>query len=229
MERQFANSSPNGNRAVLLLGPTGSGKTPLGRIIQQRGLWGADCLHFDFGANLREVVDRNRPDDLIGRADLDFLRRVLETGALLEDEQFPVAERILRRFMTARATNRRTQIILNGLPRHAGQARAIDGVLDVRALVHLECSRETVLQRIRSNVGRDRTGRKDDGPESVGDKLKTFAERTKPLLAYYRRRGARLETIHVTGTMTPEQMWESLGPRGGHGRRCRPQGRHIPR
>jgi len=44
------------NPAVLLLGPTGAGKTPLGEMIEARGLWGMSCLHFDFGANLRAVV-----------------------------------------------------------------------------------------------------------------------------------------------------------------------------
>ncbi|MEE8450650.1 MAG: hypothetical protein V3R99_02015 [Thermoguttaceae bacterium] len=63
---EYKNSSTednNRNRAALLLGPTGAGKTPLGRLIEQRGLWGVRCLHFDFGDNLREVVRRNRPDD----------------------------------------------------------------------------------------------------------------------------------------------------------------------
>ena len=66
------------NRAALLLGPTGSGKTPLGDIIAQRGLWGANCRHFDFGANLRAIVQRNRPDHLISQQDIDFLGQVLE-------------------------------------------------------------------------------------------------------------------------------------------------------
>ena len=83
------------HRAALLLGPTGAGKTPLGQMIESRGLWGDECLHFDFGANLRRVVDENRPDEVISRADIEFLRGVLASGALLEDEHFPIARRIL--------------------------------------------------------------------------------------------------------------------------------------
>lgn len=45
--------------AVLLLGSTGSGKTPLGDLIERRGLRGVRCLHFDFGVNLRKIVDRD--------------------------------------------------------------------------------------------------------------------------------------------------------------------------
>ena len=65
-------------RALLLLGPTGSSKTPLGQLIEQRGLWQTRCLHFDFGANLRQIVAQDRPDELIGRNDLDFLADLLE-------------------------------------------------------------------------------------------------------------------------------------------------------
>ena len=41
---------------ILLLGPTGSGKTPLGDRLQIRDLWGRRCHHFDFGVRLRDVA-----------------------------------------------------------------------------------------------------------------------------------------------------------------------------
>lgn len=194
----------------MLLGPTGSGKTPLGEMIEQRGLWGARCLHFDFGANLRDVVGRNRPDRQISREDIEFLREILRSGALLEDEQFPVAERILRWFLARRRTDAETWIVLNGLPRHPGQARAIDAILDVRWVVYLECSSETVLQRIRTNAGGDRTGRVDDDLEAVRNKLAIFKDRTATLLEHYARRGVRIKSVEVAPEMTPEQTWNAL-------------------
>lgn len=196
--------------AVVLLGPTGSGKTPLGDLLQQRGLWRTTCLHFDFGANLRRLVDQDRPDRLIRREDLDFLRRVLDSGALLEDEHFPLAERILRSFLDRHGADARTVVVLNGLPRHAGQAEAVDRVLDVTAAIHLRCSSETVLARIATNVGGDRSGRPDDDPESIRNKLRLFNERTAPLLHHYRASGTGIETVEVTATMTPERMWQIL-------------------
>jgi len=45
--------------AILLVGPTGAGKTPLGEWLQLHGLWGRRCHHFDFGTNLREVASGN--------------------------------------------------------------------------------------------------------------------------------------------------------------------------
>ena len=68
-------------RGLLLVGPTGAGKTPLGDCIESRGLWNRRWVHFDFAANLREAVAQNRPDGFLSLDDLSFLRRVLETGA----------------------------------------------------------------------------------------------------------------------------------------------------
>lgn len=40
--------------AMVLLGPTGSGKTPLGHVFAARGFLNRRCAHFDFGENLRD-------------------------------------------------------------------------------------------------------------------------------------------------------------------------------
>jgi adenylate kinase family enzyme len=216
--------SPNHSRnpAILLLGPTGSGKTPLGELIARRGLWHARCMHFDFGAQLRSIVARNEPNRDVNREDIAFLRRVLHSGALLEDEHFPLAERILRSFLARCGADAATTVVLNGLPRHVGQAEAVASIVDVRTLVQLRCSAETVRRRIRSNVGGDRGGRHDDDLESIRRKLDLFAERTEPLAAHYRDRGAAIATVDVTATMTPHDVWLTLERKGAgraYGRR----------
>jgi len=203
------------NPAILLLGPTGSGKTPLGDLIQQRGLGGKAFWHFDFGANLRDAVRRNSPDELIGSNDILFLRGVLESGALLEDDDFPIAARVLASFMARRGADRQTDIVLNGLPRHVGQAGAITQMLDVRTVIRLQCSRETVISRISSNAGGDRTGREDDQRAAVDEKLAVFQRRTLPLVDYYRKENARIEIVEVTPPMSAGQMWDVLSRRSG--------------
>ena len=202
------------NRAVVLVGPTGSGKTPLGDLIAERGLWHTACVHFDFGANLRFLVEQDQPDEIVSRDDLRFLRRVLRSGALLENEHFPLAERILRSFLSRSGADRRTMVVMNGLPRHVGQAEAVDAIVDVVAVVHLRCSGEVILERLGTNIGGDRAGRVDDDLESVRRKLALFSERTVPLLDHYRTSGTGIETIDVTATMTPAQIWGTLDRRG---------------
>ncbi len=208
------------NKATLLLGPTGSGKTPLGELIQRRGLWGADYLHFDFGENLREIVANNQADGAlsqadgaVSRAEVDLLREMLATGALLEDEHFPITRRILLGFMTAHRAGPRTCILLNGLPRHIGQATAMEAVLEIRAVIHLRCSPETVFARIDADTGGDRAGRVDDDLEAIAEKLAIFERRTEPLLQLYGRRGVEIHPIDVSAHMTPDRMWRALQDR----------------
>jgi len=196
--------------ALLLLGPTGSGKTPLGELLEARGLAGGRCAHFDFGENLRQAVARNEPDGIVSRADIEFLRHVLQTGALLEDDQFPLAAGILRSFLARRRVDRAAWVVLNGLPRHVGQAVAVSDILDVRALVSLRCSPETVLARIAADTGGDRGGRADDDLVAIGRKLAIFADRTQPLLDFYRGRNAKVIVVDVTATMTTEEMYGRL-------------------
>lgn len=191
--------------AILLIGPTGSGKTPLGEILESQGLHGRRCLHFDFGQNLRQVNT-----DTLNGEELEVVARSLETGSLLEDEHFPIARKILLAFLDKRNIGKDDIVIINGLPRHAGQAEGVDAILNVQSVVYLSCSPEIVYKRIHSNAGGDRTDRIDDDIESIKRKLDIFTERTAPLLEHYRQRGAKIETIEIAATTTAKDVWERL-------------------
>ena len=178
----------------------------MGQALEERDLWGHNCLHFDFGANLREIVARNRPDESIAAEDLAILRRMVQEGLLLEDEHFPLAARILRRFMARHSPGPTTWIVLNGLPRHLGQAQSMEAILAVRMVVYLACTPQVVAERIGRNAGGDRARRKDDAPEAIQRKLAIFAERTAPLLHYYRSRQVRIEALEVGSRTVAEEM-----------------------
>lgn len=198
--------------AILLLGPTASGKTPLGRLMERGGVAGRRCRHFDFGGEMRRIVAGDEDAGLTA-AEIAFLDRVLAAGALLDDEHFPVAEQVLRAFLVREGVGGEDVVALNGLPRHVGQAEAVDAIVDVVAVVHLRCSTEVILERLRTDVGGDRAGRLDDDLESVRHKLVLFFERTAPLLSRYRNAGIPIETIDVAATDTPEQVWATLDRR----------------
>ena len=210
------------HEAILLIGPTGSGKTPLGDLLEERGLppSGRRCVHFDFGRELRRIA---REDDALFDADeVAFIRDVLEEGALLENEHFHVAEKILTAFLAGRlgpqAGIRDPQsalVVLNGLPRHVGQAADVDRIVDIRAVIRLNCTPEIVLERIRTNAGGDRVRRADDDLAAVRSKLALFAERTKPLLAHYAARGATALEIEVTANTVPETVREQFEKTSG--------------
>ncbi len=191
--------------SLLLIGPTGSGKTPLGRLLEARGWRGRRCHHFDFGAELRAAARRPEGSGLLP-GELEVVRRSLETGALLEDEDFPVALKILRSFRGRRDIGAEDFLVLNGLPRHAGQAVMIEPEAAVGTVVVLEAPPDVVRERIRLDTGRDRAGRVDDDLAAVEAKLEIFRARTQPLLEHYHEKGAVLVNISVTAASSAEDM-----------------------
>lgn len=197
---------PINHRAILLLGPTGSGKTPFGNLCEQKGVWGKRCIHFDFGANLRKVAEGNGIHSRLTDQDIGIVLDSLRTGSLLKDEHFHIARNILISFAAENRLGPDGFLILNGLPRHTGQARDMDALVDVRMVVHLCCSGQTVYERIRLNSGGDRLDRVDDSVEQIERKLSAFNERTLPLLEYYRSRGVSVETFEIAETTSPEDV-----------------------
>jgi len=201
-------------QAILLLGPTGAGKTPLGDWLEKNGLWGQSCHHFDFGANLRAVVAAG-PSDSFASDEIHFLQRVLAQGALLEKESLGLAANILDGFIARRNVQPEQWFILNGLPRHAGQAQVLEQSARVCGLIQLECGSRVVQERLRRDAGGDRATRSDDQDELVSHKLTIYEERTRPLVAHYRQRGARLIAVPVDVDTQPSEIarWLEQLPR----------------
>jgi adenylate kinase len=191
--------------ALLILGPTGSGKSPLGDRLEAAGFRGRRCVHFDFGANLRAAAIRFAAAELTDR-EREVLVRSLQTGALLEDEDYPLALKILRAFLWERNAGRSDLIVLNGFPRHLGQAIALAPYLAVRLVVVLEAGAEVVRERLRRNAGGDRAGRVDDSDVEVDRKLEIFRSRTGPLADYYRSEGVPVILVPVGGETRPEDI-----------------------
>lgn len=191
--------------AVLLLGATGTGKTPLGEFLEARGLSRHRCVHFDFGACLRRAA-AGPPTALLAPADIEHIRRVLAGNALLADDQFPIARAILRDFVEQRGLRPCDRLILNGLPRHEGQARNLEPDVRVRLVVHLDADEATVRERIRLDTGGDRAARADDSDAEIGRKLATFQRVTAPLIDYYKGRQIPIWRVGVTAGMKPDEM-----------------------
>ena len=200
--------------AILLLGPTGSGKTPLGELLEQEGLLGRRCLHFDFGAQLRKVVAQ--PTGVISSSELEIVRNSLTNGTLLTDGQFTIAEKLLGSFIENNRTATSDLIILNGLPRHEGQAAALEPLIKIKAVIVLECDAATVLQRIRTDAGGDRGSRIDDNIEDVKRKLVVFNEKTLPLIRYYDARAVSIIRITVGACGSALDSFETLTGKMDH-------------
>ncbi|MBN2341246.1 MAG: nucleoside monophosphate kinase [Deltaproteobacteria bacterium] len=193
-------------KAVLLIGPTGSGKTPLGNFIEEHGLWNRTFSHFDFGQLLRDTVS-GKWNCGMPSSDITKLADILQTGALLENETFYLAKRIVEHF---NATTQAERILLNGLPRHVEQARQLSPFFDIESVVHLQCTPQIVLARIQTNAGGDRTERTDDALALIEKKLQTFETRTTPLIDHYQSEGAKIFHVSVEVGSQPEHIVNML-------------------
>ena len=200
------------NEAILLLGPTGAGKTPLGDGLAERPLFGRRCIHFDFGAQLRQAAEHGCNG--LSPNDIATVRNVLMGGALLEDDTFHIAHTILKVFMEEQNAGVHDIIVLNGLPRHTGQARDVDGILSVILVVVLECTAEITCARIAQNSGGDRTERTDDSLAEIERKLEIYAGRTRHLLEHYRNEGVPCFLVPIGVETTSADMLDILKQAG---------------
>ncbi len=196
--------------ALLLLGPTGAGKTPLGEHLERNGLDGRRAVHFDFGAELRQAAAEPRGAAYLSRRDLDVVRNSLTRGTLLKNSQFPIALKVLRAFAKRRRVGKRDWLILNGLPRHLGQARDIEAEVRIAGVVVLTASAAIIKKRIRSNAGGDRSRREDDRPKATAKRYRDYVMRTKPLLHYYAIHGVPLLRLKVGPWTTAAEMEKKL-------------------
>lgn len=200
----------NKNHAILLLGPTGSGKTPLGSYIEKKGIWDKRCFHFDFGSELRNISDANVIPLQFTKYDVDYIAKVLKEVALLENETFYIAEKILNSFITKNSITSNDIILLNGLPRHVGQAKDVDSIVTIKLVIYLDCSFKVIKERVQLNIGGDRSDRTDDSLEEIKKKLEIFHDRTSPMLQYYKKKKIPIEKIRVSVNTNPDEILRYL-------------------
>lgn len=198
------------SKAILLIGPTGAGKSPLGDVIARSGFLGRTAHHLDFGSELRTIAAGNSPSGAFSAEEIEFLRGVLERGLLLENERFALANRIIRTFLEQSRHQTGDLLVLNGIPRHIGQARDIESVADIGAIISLECSTDDVFIRIEKNAGGDRSGRTDDEKHWIEKKLEVFRERTAPLIEHYAKQGSAVYRLPIGATVTAGEAYRDL-------------------
>ncbi|MFC1584719.1 nucleoside monophosphate kinase [Fibrobacterota bacterium] len=199
-----------GQKACLIIGPTGSGKTPLGNLLEKKGLRGTSCFHFDFGEELRMIDKSGLAVSPLSKSDLQIIHHSLMTGALLENKNFDIARKILWLFIRREGLITEDVLFLNGLPRHVGQAEDLRELVRVEEVVYLRCRASVIRSRLKHNPAGDRTGRNDDSSDAVEKKMEVFHTRTRPLLDYYQRRKVKVVEFQVSTDTRPEEIREFL-------------------
>lgn len=199
---------------LILLGPPGAGKGTQARMLEEDfGL-----VQLSTGDLLRAAVAQGTEAGIRAKA-------VMEAGQLVSDE---IVLAILHDRMAGPDVAR--GIILDGFPRTAGQAAALDGLLAqaglaVTAAISLEVDDEAMVGRVSGRYtcacgegyhdefkkpahagtcdkcgGTDFKRRADDNAETVRERLKAYHAQTAPLIAYYAEQGV-LERIDAMGAI----------------------------
>jgi adenylate kinase len=157
---------------VALLGPPGSGKgTQAERLRERRGF-----VSLATGDLLREARLEGTG---LGRRASQYMDR----GDLVPDELIVAMVRDAIARLDAKP------ILLDGFPRTVAQADELARTLEAReralaATVLIAVPDDVVVERI---SGRQH-GRRDDRPETVRERLRTYHRETEPLVAYYSER-----------------------------------------
>jgi adenylate kinase len=158
-------------RRLLILGPPGAGKgTQAAMLCRAMGI-----PHVSTGEMLRDHVTRGTQ---LGKE----AEEIMDAGDLVPDGiVIAMVEERLGRDDAA------CGFLLDGFPRTAAQAEALDGVLgDDRALeavIYVDVPEDEIVARILAR------GRSDDTEEAVRTRIAVYREETEPLVDLYTERG----------------------------------------
>lgn len=170
---------------IIFMGVAGSGKSMQGRLL-------ADELALPWlstGEFLRMLIAGDK-------------RREMLAGKLLEDQE--IIGLVQRIFNLIDVTQ---EFVLDGFPRTVEQAdwlinQAKHGQLDITAVIHLNASEETVMERLLAR------GRQDDHAEALHERFKEFEETIKPVLDSFRSEGVPVHEIN--GEQSVEEVHSSI-------------------
>ncbi|MCI9607381.1 MAG: adenylate kinase [Muribaculaceae bacterium] len=162
---------------IVVFGAPGSGKgTQSARLIDRYGIH-----HISTGEVLREHIKNGTE---LGKIADQYISK----GQLIPDElMISILSDVLD--TNPAAAN---GVIFDGFPRTIPQAQALNEMLAKRgaaldAVIGLEVEDEELIERM-LNRGRE-TGRADDTPETISNRLNVYHSQTKPLKDFYQGEG----------------------------------------
>ena len=164
---------------IVIFGAPGSGKgTQSERLIKEYGLY-----HISTGEVLRDHIARGTE---LGRIADTYISK----GQLIPDA---LMLQVLANVLDENPDKTAGGVIFDGFPRTIPQAEALSGLLKERgtrlhAVVGLEVPENELVDRMIKR-GKD-TGRADDNPDTIRERLKVYHRQTQPLRDFYIKEGS---------------------------------------
>jgi len=204
---------------LIIFGPPGAGKgtytSRLSTLLKIAGIATGDIF--------REEMKRNT---VLGRRVADFVNK----GVLVPDE---ITIEILKKRVSE--PNSQKGFILDGYPRTIEQAKALEKIAKIDAVICIIVPEWIIIERLSNrricrNCGEvynlrylkpkvegvcDKCGgqlyqREDDKPEVVKERLKVYERQTQPLIEYYKRKIPIIEVENKQIDTPPETIIEKI-------------------
>ena len=175
----------------ILFGPPGAGKGTQATAMVER----YNLRHLSTGELLRKEIAEGTELGLRAKS-------LIDAGSLVPDEV--VEGMIDNAFKTTEGVG---GFLLDGFPRTIAQAEALDKMLaasgeEVTSVISIMIPDEMIKERIRHRAAIE--GRADDASdETVNNRIRTYHEKTEPLVDFYRKAGKYVE---IDGTGTIEEV-----------------------
>ncbi|MFH1512358.1 MAG: adenylate kinase [Bacillota bacterium] len=181
---------------IILLGPPGAGKGTQAQFICER----YEIAHISTGDMLRAAIKNQTDAGLKAKTYMD-------RGELVPDDV--VIALVRERVQEPDCKN---GYILDGFPRTVEQAKALEGITVIDAVIDIKLPDEFLMERLSGrrvcpecgksyhvellegqttcpDDGATLVQRDDDKPETVLSRLKVYYRKTAPLIAYYTAKG----------------------------------------
>ena len=179
----------------ILFGPPGAGKgTQASAMVERYNL-----RHLSTGELLRKEIAEGTELGLKAKS-------LIDAGSLVPDEV--VEGMIDNAFKTTKDVS---GFLLDGFPRTIAQAEALDSMLAasgeaVTSVISIMIPDEMIKERIRHRASIE--GRADDASdETVNNRIKTYHEKTEPLVEFYKKAG---KYVDIDGTGTIEDVRKAI-------------------
>lgn len=171
---------------LIIFGPPGAGKGTQAEFISSS----FGVAHLSTGDMLRDAVRNETETGLLAKSYMD-------SGKLVPDE---VVIEIIRQKLEGLGG---AGFLLDGFPRTAAQARALDGMLEgggrsIDAVLSLEVDEGEIVRRLLKRA--EIEGRTDDNEAVIRERMEVYKRQTLPLAEYYGGRGV-FRSIDGTGTV----------------------------
>ncbi|MFP4545611.1 MAG: adenylate kinase [Methanomassiliicoccales archaeon] len=199
---------------IVLLGPPGSGKgTQAERLTRELGL-----AHISTGDLLREAVKSG--SELGSKA-----KSYMDAGELVPDD-------LVIEMVGEKIRGLDDGYVLDGFPRNLEQARDLERITEVDAVVDLRVDEEELVDRLSKRRTCDSCGavyhlrfnpperegkcdrcggqlyqREDDSEGTIRERLRVYRENTLPLVEYYREKGV---LIDVDGARGIDEVFQEI-------------------